>query len=127
VSGLSVVEPVDGIYAIYLTAKDGKGLIVAAITQGKIAGADTECGTLVGTYSFDTRNKTYEIDAQLSFSADGSLIQGADIKKGFSYSVAFSLPQNFTLIDYFKIDTPFGPVNAKFRFLTSLGAAQEAA
>lgn len=126
-SGLSVGEPVDGIYAIYLTGKDGKGLIIAAITQGKIAGADTESGALIGTYSFDTRNKTYEIDAQLSFSADGSLIQGADIKEGFSYSVALSLPQNFTLIDYLKIDTPFGPANAKFRLLTSLGTTQEVA
>lgn len=112
---------VEGIYSAYFTAAAGNSFGMFVFTRGLVAGADFAGGTYAGTYQLDGAN----LVGSVLLKAPGGvpLITGVSAPAG--QPVEIPIPIRFPVpIDpdaTYRIDTPAGPVNAKFRKLQDLG------
>lgn len=108
-----------GIYIVFFTGGSGSGSTVLAMDNGRIAGADSAGAKVTGTYA--------EEAGQLKFSARYEFLQssqlatsGAVVPPGFSFDINFEVPEATFLTATVRINTPQGPANAKFQYITEL-------
>lgn len=103
-----------GFYAAFITGIDSEGLVLFAAHNGKITGTDPSKVLFDGTYHIDEGGN---LIGRVTVSAppNGTLVQGVSTgPSGVRYETNFTIPIDFENRDYIRIDTPFGPVNAKF-------------
>jgi hypothetical protein len=107
------MSKIDGIYTAYLTGIAGQGMAMFVFRSGKIAGADISGLTFAGSYSVVKSR----IKGQISFtmSAQSLSITGASFDESSSpIQVPIDLPVDIDTSETYRINTPIGPVNAKF-------------
>lgn len=108
-----MAEPIDGFYAVYLTSSTGNGAAMVVILNGKIAGADPFGVKIKGTCS--RRADTYKAKVMIEVPPAGALLQGGNAgPDGSKYEIAFSFEHPLDGLPFRRIDTPLGPINAKF-------------
>ena len=103
-----------GFYAAFITGVDSEGLVLFVAYDGKIVGTDPSKVLFDGTYYIDGNGN---LVGQVTVSAppNGTLVQGVSTgPSGVKYETSFVIPVDFEDRDYIRIDTPLGPVNAKF-------------
>jgi hypothetical protein len=113
-------ESVDGIYAVYLTGLEGPGFALIYLGNGKIVGADAGGVALDGRYTM-TNDKSYAAEITVKTPPNMTFLQGGFSGPGGEvFDINFILPGDFYSIDYVRIETPRGPINAKFARLRGL-------
>lgn len=111
---------INGIYAAYLSGKIGAGFALLWFKDGQIGGADASGVIFDGGYT-KNGNNDYQVDLQVKTPANIRLLQGGlSGPEGISYNLNFELPTNFYLSDFVRIETPPGPINAKFLKIRSI-------
>ena len=111
--------PKSGIYIVYFTGGAGSGSTVLVLNNGRIAGADSAGAKVTGSYS--------ETNGMLNFSAKYEFLQssqlatsGAVVPAGFTFDLNFAVLETSWMSQTVRVDTPQGPANAKFQFITDL-------
>lgn len=108
-----MVDPVDGFYAVYLSSGTGFGAAMFIVRDGKIAGADPHGVVLNGSCS--RRGDTYKAKVKIEVPPGATLLQGgAAGPEGTKYEVNFTFDYPLDGLPFRRIETPMGPVNAKF-------------
>jgi hypothetical protein len=103
-----------GIYAAFISGKDGEGLVMFLISGGKITGVDSGQVRFDGTYLI-TPNGSLQGRVTVTAPPNGNLIQGVETgPNGLSYEADFGIPADFENVQFTRIETPMGPVNARF-------------
>lgn len=114
---MSIVE---GIYTAYLTGAAGQGMAMFVFRDGKIAGADIAGLTFAGNYEVKDAQLIGEVRYRMP--ADSVSITGASFQQGSdNIVVPLSLPEAIDPTETYHIDTPIGPLNAKFVKNVSFG------
>jgi hypothetical protein len=109
-----MTSSIDGFYVAYLTGKAGSGFAMLILRNGKIIGADPLGVTYDGIYTSKT-DDGYSVELESAWPPNIALILGGHTgPDGEAVQLNFDLGQNFTDKDYITIQTPRGPVNAKF-------------
>src|ERR1700730_9816600 len=111
----------DGIYVAYLTGRAGTSLLMLVILRGSIVGAD------VGGITYDAKiekkknGSGYHCSGVYVVPAGANLITGVvPPNEPQRIVVEFDLPEDFASGPIVTIETPLGPVNAKFQKLRDL-------
>lgn len=114
------MSSVEGIYTAYLTGAAGQGMAMFVFTDGKIAGADIAGLTFAGSYQIKDSRLIGEVRYRMPA---GSLsITGASFEQGSdNIVVPLSLPEQIDPNETYRVNTPIGPLNAKFVKNVSLG------
>ena len=104
----------DGFYVAYLTGRGGNSTLLFAIRSSTLVGVDA------GGMKYDGRvepaaNGTIAFHVEYVVSPGTPLITGAgNVAAATPVSLDFTVPANFADGVIVSIQTPFGPVNAKF-------------
>ena len=108
------------LYAAYLSGASGKSLALFYIGDGVIAGVD------VGGITYDG-HATYEADGSLQGVVSFTAPAGTPLITGISgptnptvVSIPISLPAGFADGGFTRIETPLGPLNARFEKIRDL-------
>lgn len=108
------------LYAAYLSGASGNSLALFYIGDGVIAGVD------VGGITYDG-HVTYEADGALQGSVSFTAPAGTPLITGISgptipasVSIPISLPAGFADGRITRIETPLGPLNARFEKIRDL-------
>jgi len=105
---------IDAFYAVYLTGAAGLSLALIALLNGRIIGVDATGVKISGSYTTEEA-AGHRVRAKVALPANTPLIQGvvtgpqADL-----YEVEFNLPPDFLERDYIRVETKYGPLNARF-------------
>ncbi|MFP5480278.1 MAG: hypothetical protein ACLGIE_11415 [Alphaproteobacteria bacterium] len=111
----------EGIYTAYLTGIAGQGLAMFVFTNGKIAGADMAGLTFSGSYSVESGRMVGEVIYTMP--AGTMSITGASFdRESDAIRVPIDLPTKIDPRETYLINTPIGPLNAKFIKNVSLGS-----
>lgn len=105
----------DGFYVAYLTGVSGSSLAVFTFMRGVVAGADVGGVLYEGTYKLDEAQSQVVGYVNYKIPAGVGLITGRVADDSAKLSIPFSISSSFANGDVVKIDTPNGPVNAKFQ------------
>jgi hypothetical protein len=110
----------DGFYAAFLTGRGGQSIVLFAIKSGKIVGVDA--GGLKYTGNMRTKSDDgFTCDINYTIPPGVPLITGpGPVAKEVPINLLFELPKNFGEGPIVRIDTPFGPLNAKFQRLSDI-------
>lgn len=107
--------PVDGFYAAYLAGATGNSLAMFVFKAGVVAGADAGGGRYDGNYAVTSDGKHIQANIRFTLPIGNFSITGAAASsEPLSIDVQLKLPMDFNRSDVHRIDTPIGPVNAKF-------------
>ena len=108
-------KPIDGFYTAYFTGIAGQSIGMFVFIDGKIAGADAGGGRYDGTYTASEDGKHIVADVRFSMSAGGMSITGATSGAApMSVPMKLMLPIDLQPHQVHRLETPIGPVNAKF-------------
>lgn len=111
---------VEGIYTAYLTGAAGQGMAMFVFKDGKIAGADVAGLTFAGSYQVTDARIIGEVRYRMP--AGSVSITGASFEQGSDRIVVpLSLPEAIDPNETYRVDTPIGPLNAKFVKNVSFG------
>jgi hypothetical protein len=111
---------INGFYAVYLSTKIGQGFAMLLLRNGQIVGADASGVLLDGKY-IESETNGYIAKVTVNTPANIQLMQGGFAgPQGESYDLDIPLPNDFLLRDFVRIETPRGPINAKFVKVRSL-------
>jgi hypothetical protein len=105
----------DGFYAGYFTGSMGNSMGLFVFKDGIVVGADAGKGRYDGEYVL-TDGGNY-ISAKINFQlpVGGSTITGMSAQAApLAIEVPLRLPTKFSPQDVHRIETPIGPINAKF-------------
>ena len=78
-------------------------------------------GTVDGTYEHDERSGDITLSLSVTLPKGVSLIQGGTHPDETQYGFNATLPEDFAERSHVSIQTPLGPVNARFRRIRELG------
>lgn len=108
-------DSMEGFYVAYLTGAAGSSMAIFTFLRGVVVGADAGGMTYEGTYEVD--EAASQVIGSLSYRvpAGVSLITGFQAPEGSEIKMPFSIATSFADGDIVRIDTPAGPVNAKFQ------------
>lgn len=104
---------IDGIYTAYLTGAAGQGMAMFVFKSGKIAGADMSGLTFSGDYA----TKGNRVVGIISYvmPVGSTSITGASFEKASNkIEVPIDLPESINPQETYRLNTPIGPLNAKF-------------
>lgn len=105
---------IDGIYTAYFTGAAGNGLAMFVFRKGSIAGADTAGLTFSGEYQVS--NGWIEGNVDFTMPTGTASITGAVAsEQDLSVSVPIRLPEILNPEETYRIETPIGPINARFK------------
>lgn len=103
----------DGFYLVYATGRAGHSILVVVIREGTIVGADVGGMKYDGTIKDDGQG--YVCSVVYVVPPGAVLITGAPAPTApLRVPVSFNLPKGFADGRVIGINTPMGPVNAKF-------------
>lgn len=114
------MSKVEGIYTAYLAGAAGQGMAMFVFRDGKIAGADIAGLTFSGSYQVNDANLIGEVRYRMP--AGSVSITGASFEQSSDIIVVpLSLPEVIDPNETYRVDTPIGPLNARFVKNVSLG------
>lgn len=114
------MSEVEGIYTAYLTGAAGQSMAMFVFKSGRIAGADIAGLTIQGSYVLEDHNLIGEV--QYRMPAGSVSITGASFEHASDdIVVPLLLPQRLDPNETYRVDTPIGPLNAKFVQNVSFG------
>ena len=103
----------DGIYTAYLTGQAGQGMAMFVFRDGNIAGADIAGLTFSGSYEVVNDRMVGNVIYEMP--VDSVSITGISFEKASGkIEVPIDLPILLDPKETFRINTPIGPLNAKF-------------
>jgi hypothetical protein len=111
----------DGFFAAYLTGRTGTSVVLFALRNGHVIGVDV--GGLKYEGRFETKSDGTGFSCRLTYTvpAGGTLITGfGPAPTPTPVTLPFDLPTNFAEGPIVRIETPMGPLNAKFAKLADL-------
>lgn len=112
---------VDGMYTAYFTGATGNSLGMFIFQGGVITGADVGGGRYDGEYAFSENGKRIQGDVKFSLPIGNSTITGfAAETTPIVVELTLDLPAEFNRHDVHRIETPLGPINAKFEKIRGL-------
>ncbi|WP_417259433.1 hypothetical protein [Celeribacter sp.] len=104
----------EGIYTAYMTGVAGSGLGMFVFKEGQISGADLSGLTFSGKYSVEGELVSGIIHYEMP--ANSVSITGAEFQRPSGViSVPFELPIEIDPEKTYRINTPIGPINTKFK------------
>lgn len=111
---------IDGIYTAYFASKAGNSMGMFVFKDGTIAGGDIGGWVYSGTYCVG--DDGYAVGEVLfEIPVGGASITGATAQgQPLSVKVPIRLPVNIDPEETYRIETPQGPLNAKFRKVTEV-------
>ncbi|WP_227271130.1 hypothetical protein [Roseobacter weihaiensis] len=110
---MSDKEEFAGIYTAYMAGVAGQGLAMFVFRDGVIAGADVTGVVFSGKYAVEGEKLIGTVEYKMP--ADSISITGAEFDlRSKPIVVPLELPISFSDNETYKIDTPIGPVNARF-------------
>lgn len=111
---------IDGIYTAYMTGSSGQGMAMFVFKDGKIAGADMSGLIFSGEYTVSDGSLIGEVIYKMP--AGSTSITGASFEKpSDTIVVSLKLPEIIRSDETYRIETPIGPLNAKFVKNVGLG------
>jgi hypothetical protein len=113
---------IDGIYTAYLTGTSGQGMAMFVFKDGQIAGADMSGLTFTGRF----KTSGGRVVGHLSYvmPAGAISITGISFEKASDkIEVPIDLPEELDPVETYRVNTPIGPINAKFVKNVDLGAS----
>ncbi len=114
------MNKIEGIYTAYLTGAAGQGMAMFVFKDGKIAGADIAGLTFSGKYEINSSHLVGEVSYRMP--AGSVSITGASFQQSSDKIVVpLSLPKEIDPNETYRLDTPIGPLNAKFIKNVSFG------
>ncbi|MCB1478607.1 MAG: hypothetical protein KDJ62_07000 [Rhodobiaceae bacterium] len=114
------MSAVDGIYTAYLTGVAGQGMAMFVFKDGKISGADVAGLVFSGSYNITNKKLIGEVVYQMP--AGSTSITGASFDQhSDNIVVPLELPEIIDPTETYRINTPIGPLNAKFVKNTGFG------
>lgn len=103
----------NGIYAAYFSGAIGNSFALLIFKDGQVSGADAGFGRYDGQYSVLGNRAEGQIIFHLP--PNSSAITGVSTgDQPLDLSMAISLSLPIEDVEYHEIQTPFGPVNARF-------------
>ena len=111
----------NAIYAVYLTGKVGTSLALFLFKDGTISGADEGGGLYDGEYNNALDQKQIFGKIKCTLPPRTQTITGVSSPERFlAYDVPIKFPVEIDPRKVYLIETPIGPVNAKFKKLRSI-------
>ena len=105
--------PINGFYAAYLIGSVSQDLAMLILRNGQIVGVDVVGARFDGNYA-DAQDTGYTVSLNVRLAPSMSLIQGGTTgQEGDDYTLSFHFPANFLSQEFVRIDTKYGPINAK--------------
>ena len=105
----------DGFYAAYLTGRAGNGVVLFAIKDGRLVGVDAGGMKYAGRWEPKANGGALDCTVEYTIPPGMPLIAGSGpVAAPTPVTLKFELPANFSEGVLVRIDTPFGPLNAKF-------------
>lgn len=107
--------PIDGFYAAYFTGSAGNSIGIFVSRDGIVAGADAGGGRYDGTYRISDDRRKVLTDIRFNLPVGNYSITGltADAQP-ITVDIHLELPIEFNRNDIHRLETPIGPINAKF-------------
>lgn len=106
---------IDGFYTAYFTGAAGQSIGMFVFLDGKIAGADAGGGRYDGTYVVHEDKGKILADIRFSMQVGGMSITGTSGGSApLSVQMKLELPVDLVPHQVHRLETPIGPVNAKF-------------
>jgi hypothetical protein len=113
------MNTVDGIYAAYMTARAGNSILLLVIKDSKITGVDV--GGLKYDGQFKETEKGFHFSVVYLIPAGATLITGSLPPTSPQHiPLELDLPKDFANGQTIRIETPLGPLNARFEKLRDL-------
>lgn len=114
-------EKFDGFYVGYFTGSDGNSIGMFVFMKGIVTGADAGGGRYDGSYLWRPDRSRIVVDIQFRHSIGNQLITKATAESSpVAVEMTLELPADFNRHDVHRIETPFGPINAKFEKIRGL-------
>ncbi|MBD9493183.1 hypothetical protein [Ensifer sp. ENS01] len=111
----------DGIYSAYLAGTAGTSFGMFLLKDGVIAGADAGGGSYDGNYTLSPDGGSWTGSISFTLPVGGSTITGqVSTQEPIKIDVPIKLPLNFASSDFVRIETPTGPLNARFVLVRKL-------
>jgi hypothetical protein len=109
------------LYVAYLTGQAGNSLGLFYIGDGSIYGIDVGLVRYEGQYSQHDRHSPLVGSVEMILPEMGQLITGAPLGAGPTrFPIRLELAHDFANGDVIRIDTMYGPVNARFEKVQEL-------
>ncbi len=91
------------------------------LKSGVVTGVDVTGTLFDGSYVTNDGGRNYEVHSIVKSPPNGVTVQGVNTgPSGLFYNVNFVLPSGFDDVSFLEIQTPLGPVNARFQKLRSI-------
>ena len=108
-------EFTNAMYAAYLTGRAGSALAVLRFHDGVITGLDTGEGCYDGEYTLGPDKQKIIGTIKVNLPAGVPTITGVtSTERPLQFDVPFALPVHLDPNTVYRMETPTGPVNAKF-------------
>lgn len=108
-------NPIDGFYAAYFAGATGTSIAMFVFKDGIVTGADAGGGRYDGEYISVDDGRFVEAKIRFTLPIGNQSITGAAAgAEPIAIEVPLRLPSEFNRNDVHRIETPIGPVNAKF-------------
>ncbi|MCH4561280.1 hypothetical protein ACVILI_001883 [Mesorhizobium sp. USDA 4775] len=107
--------PIDGFYTAYFSGVSGTSIGMFVFKDGVVVGADAGGGRYDGEYTMTADGSHVEAKLRFTLPVGNLSITGiAAEAEPLSIEVPLQLPIEFNRNDVHRIETPLGPINAKF-------------
>jgi len=107
-------QSIDGFYTAYLTGIAGQSIGMFVFTDGKVAGADAGGGRYDGTYIVSQDGLSIVADIRFVMHGGLSITGAVSGSDPLTAQMKIELPSNIQPHRVHRLETPLGPVNAKF-------------
>ncbi|MER8430866.1 hypothetical protein [Mesorhizobium caraganae] len=107
--------PVDGFYTAYFSGVAGTSFGMFVFKEGVVVGADVGGGRYDGEFALTADGTHVEAKIRFTLPVGNQSITGMSAEaEPISIEVPLRLPIEFNRNDVHRIETPLGPINAKF-------------
>ncbi len=108
-------KTLDGFYTAYFAGSTGNSLGMFIFLNGVVTGADVGGGRYDGTYRLSSDGTRIVAEIQFSLPVGNLSITGVAAEVApISVKMTLELPTEFNRHDVHRLETPLGPINAKF-------------
>lgn len=110
-----MADNIEGIYAAYMTGKEGAGFAMFIFVRGRLIGVDPMGVNFEGTYQ-PVLDGGHIGKVSVNVPPGGTTVQGVSSgESGISYEVEVTIPPDFLRRQFISISTPLGPVNVSLK------------